>query len=113
MTIQTDFLTEFGSSFTTDEQSSVGNFKYKHYYNFDYGIDDKKDIAILNCIAHLIVVKRQKDQPVAPELSVSIGAISKTYQSPETTDFKRFFNSTQYGQQFLAIIMFNAGGVFV
>jgi len=89
---------------------------YKCYYGVEYdGATGCDTEIILNLCAHLFVMQSSGKNAPAQALAIkSVGSVSTSYQTGETTNQRAFFMSTKYGQMFLQMTSARAcGGYFV
>jgi hypothetical protein len=77
--------------------------------------DDKNKEAILNLIAHLLLLDSMPGTGAArTEESKAVGSVSVSYGSSMSDDgLKAFFNSTKYGQRYWLLTGRQVGGRFV
>lgn len=95
-----------------------GNAEFwKCWFCFDYVAGDCNAEAILNLVAHLIVVESSgTDGSVKGVASQSVGSVSQTFVQQTggfDGEFKSFFGSTKYGQRFLFLMSGRGGACFV
>ena len=76
---------------------------------------DKNKEAILNLIAHLLLLDSMPGTGAArTEESKAVGSVSVSYGSSLSDDsLKAFFNSTRYGQRYWLLTGRQVGGRFV
>ena len=113
MALIDDFKARFPEISTTiaDTWVPIEEVVYPTLYGGDYTDATDKE-AILNLIAHLIVIDSQAGSAPAKYLtSKSAGSISGSYASPSgNTMTDEFYRTTKYGQRFRMITRPRYGG---
>lgn len=109
MTIQTDFEARFPTIPWQPWVESV----WPSYTCLEY--NDKNKEAILNLIAHLLVLEGMPGTGSArTEESKSVGSVSVSYGSASSDgSLATFFNSTRYGQRFWLLTGRQVGARFL
>lgn len=89
------------------------------YFGANYGANACDDEAILQLLAHLMVLDGQTQNgnqlPLQLEASKSVGSVSVSYTAGfvSSSDRDAFFGLTMYGQMFLMLTRSRRGGYFV
>jgi hypothetical protein len=87
------------------------------YFGGDYANECDRE-AILNLVAHLLVMETQTGSGAGVAggvvTSKAVGSVSVSYAAPvNPTQVQAFFSGTKYGQRFLLLRTGARGGVFV
>ena len=112
MALIDDFKARFPeiSTALADTWVPIEEAAYPAIYGGDYENATDKE-AILNLIAHLVIVDSQAgSDPKRLLVSKSAGSVSGSYAAPVgTSKADEFYGATRYGQRFLLITRSNYG----
>lgn len=113
MTIQTDFEERFANIVPPIVWQSWVESVWPSYTCLEY--NDKNKEAILNLIAHLLVLDSLPGSASArTEESKAVGSVSVSYGSASSDgNLATFFNSTRYGQRFWLLTGRQVGARFL
>lgn len=116
MALIDDFKARFPEFDTAvvDQYFPVVEQVYQCYYGGDVNVPCEKE-AVLNLIAHLIVLEeRTKQSALRTTSSRAAGSVSLSYESSANgRNTSGFFDTTKYGQRFLVLTQHNIGAYFV
>jgi len=121
MALIDDFKARFPEFDTTvvDQRLPFLEAVFCCYFGAVYGVSACDDEAILQLLAHLMVLDGQTQNgnplPLQQETSKSVGNVSVSYTTgfASTSDRDAFFGLTTYGQMFLMLTRSRQGGYFV